>query len=371
MPEVRPGCPVRDDNRNLSRRFRRSAVPSAEQSRRSVTLREVAAAAKVHVATASRALDPDSVHPVAADTKARVHKAAEALGYRSHLVARGLRRGRSSTVGVVVADLANPFTAPILRGLENSLEAAGYMALVAESREDPARLASAVEHLLDRQVDALVLLATRHGDDDRVRAWSAQAPVALIGRTLPCTGLPAVTHDDRQGAELVAGHLAELGHRDVVQLPGPLDVPTFLDRYESFEKSAQQLGLVTRTAGRTVVADFGEAVRLVGRLLSGDGLGPSTAIFAHNDYMAMGAVRALRAAGLDCPGDLSVVGYNDVLMSECLDPPLTTIHIDGDELGRRAGQLALDLVNGARIHGEVVRSPAALVVRASTAPPRA
>jgi len=345
--------------------------------RQSVTLRDVAAAARVHVATASRALDADTAHPVSPETRARVQKVAEELGYRRHMMARGLRRGFSSTVGVVVADLSNPYMAPILRGLENSLEEAEYMALVTESRDESQVLERAVGHLLARQVDGLVLMAVRSGDRSRVRAWASKLPLVLAVRKLPSSGVPAVTHDDRGGARMVAEHLAELGHRAVVQLPGPLDVQSFKDRYESFAATAAKLGLEAWAVDPARGPTFDEGRRLMhqalARTASSAGTGGRrrmTGVFAHNDAMAMGAVRALREAGLDCPHDVSVIGYNDVAMAECLDPPLTTIRLNGYEVGRQAGEVVLAAIRGLPIPRRRPPVPAELVVRASAAPPR-
>ena len=157
-----------------------------------MTLRDVAAAARVHVATASRALDAETAHPVSPKTRARVQQVAEELGYRHHMMARGLRRGFSSTVGVVVADLGNPYTAPVLRGIQAILEQAGHMALVAESRDDSQALERAVDHLLARQVDGLILLAARAGDLQPILGWTARVPVVLAVRSLPGSGVPAV-----------------------------------------------------------------------------------------------------------------------------------------------------------------------------------
>src|SRR4029453_8872358 len=212
-------------------------------ARRSVTLRDVAPAARGHVDTASRALDAETAHPVSPKTRARVQKVAEELGYRHHILARGLRRGLSSTGGVVVADLGNPYTAPVLRGIQASLEQADHMALVAESRDDSQALERAVDHLLARQVDGLILLAARTGDLASILGWTARVPVVLAVRSLPGSGVPDVTHDDLGGGRLAAGHLAELGHRRVVQLPGPLDVQPFNDRLEGFCAAAAALGL--------------------------------------------------------------------------------------------------------------------------------
>jgi LacI family transcriptional regulator len=340
-------------------------TPGDRTARRPVTLRDVAAAARVHVATASRALDAETAHPVSRETRARVKRVAEELGYRHHMMARGLRRGFSSTVGVVVADLGNPYTAPVLRGLEHSLEQADYMALVTESRDDSQALERAVGHLLARQVDGLVLLAVRSGDLARVVGWMAWVPVVLAVRSLPGSGVPTVTHDDLGGARLAAEHLAELGHRRVVQLPGPLDMRPFRDRHDSFAEAAARLGIRAWALAAAERPDFDEGRRLMTQALADR---RATAVFAHNDAMAMGAVRALRDAGLDCPRDMSVVGYNDVPMADCFDPPLTTVRLDGYEVGRRAGEAVLAAIRGLPIPPADPPLPAELVVRASTAP---
>jgi LacI family transcriptional regulator len=341
-------------------------VDRSRKRGRSVTLRDVAAAASVHVATASRALDAETAHPVSPHTRARVQRVAEELGYRHHMMARGLRRGLSSTVGVVVADLGNPYTAPVLRGLQASLEQADHMALVTESRDDSEAMERAVGHLLARQVDGLVLLAARSGDQPRILEWAASVPVVLAVRGLPGSGIPAVTHDDLGGGRLAAQHLAELGHRQVVQLPGPLDVQSFKDRFEGFAQVAGRLGLEAWSVPAANRPILEEGRRLMEQALADPR--PATALFAHNDPMAMGAVRALRDAGLTCPGDVSVVGYNDVPMADCLDPPLTTIRLDGEEVGRRAGDAVLAAIRGLPLPDSGPPVPAELIVRASAAP---
>jgi LacI family transcriptional regulator len=335
--------------------------------RRSVTLRDVAAAARVHVATASRALDSQTAHPVSPETRARVKQVAEELGYQHHMMARGLRRGFSSTVGVVVADLGNAYTAPVLRGLQSRLEAAEYMALMTESRDDPQVLARAVGHLLGRQVDGLVVMAVRSGDLDQVLGWASRVPVVLAVRGLPGSGVPAVTHDDLGGARLAAAHLAQLGHRRVVQLPGPPDMQPFKDRDDGFAEAAAELGLEAWAVPPASRPVFDEGRRLMSAALEGGDR--ATAVFAHNDAMAMGAVRALREAGLHCPGDVSVVGYNDVPMADCFDPPLTTVRLNGDQVGRRAGEAVLAAIRGLPDAGGDPPEPAELVARASAGPP--
>jgi LacI family transcriptional regulator len=236
-----------------------------------------------------------------------------------------------------------------------------------ESRDDSQVLERAVGHLLARQVDGLVVLAVRSGDLDRVLKWAARVPVVLAVRGLPGSGVAAVTHDDLGGARLAAEHLAELGHRRVVQLPGPPDMQPFRDRYDGFTEAAAELGLEALAVPPASRPTFDEGRRLMGVAL--ESRDRATAVFAHNDAMAMGAVRALRDAGLGCPGDVSVVGYNDVPMADCLDPPLTTIRLDGHEVGRQAGEAVLAAIRGLPVPLGGQPSPAELVVRASAAPP--
>jgi LacI family transcriptional regulator len=198
-------------------------TPGSRTVRRSVTLRDVAAAARVHVATASRALDAETAHPVSPKTRALVRQVAEELGYRHHMMARGLRRGFSSTVGVVVADLGNPYTAPVLRGLQASLEQADHMALVTEPRDDSMALERAVGHLLARQVDGLVLAAVRGGDLDRVLEWSSRVPVILAAAD--CFDPPLTTirlHGDEIGRRAGEAVLAAIRGLEVPTGTSPI-----------------------------------------------------------------------------------------------------------------------------------------------------
>ena len=178
-----------------------------------------------------------------------------------------------------------------------------------------------------------------------------------------------MTHDDLGGGVLAAGHLAELGHRRVVQLPGPQDMQPFKDRHDSFAEAAAGLRLDARATLAASRPVFDEGRRLMALALA-DGT-QATGVFAHNDAMAMGAVRAVREAGLDCPRDVSVVGYNDVPMADCFDPPLTTIRLDGAEVGRQTAVAVLAAIRGLPIPTRARPVPAELVVRASATRPAA
>ncbi|QBI20895.1 LacI family transcriptional regulator [Egibacter rhizosphaerae] len=340
----------------------------------SVTLRDIAKAAGVDVSTVSRALDPHKESLVNAGTRARIRAAAENLGYTPHLIASALRRGRSLSVGVIVPDLGNTVYAPVVRGVAHSLDRGGYIPVVADTEDDSGRLATIVNHFLGRRVDALVVTAARRSDTaSLVRCHATGTPVVLAVRTLPDSGLPAVLHDDEGGGALAARHLVEQGHRVLAQIRGANDVQPFVDRSQGFEKTATALGARVEDLGEAAYAPtIDEGRRLAERLLREH---PScTAIFAHNDMLALGVLAAVRASGRRCPNDVSIVGYNDEFFAEHLDPALTTVHNPSYELGRRSGDLAI-----AHIERPDDEPPpdspdsiaAELTVRASTAAPPA
>jgi LacI family transcriptional regulator len=334
-------------------------------------LKDVARAAGVHTATVSRALDPGKMWLVRPDTRAKVQSAARELGYRADVVARSLRRGQTTTVGVVVADLGNTFVAPAMRGITDALERRGFMALISETQDDHDRLRASIENLLSRRVDGTIVMAARLGDAPLIEEIAREDhPVVLAVRTLPGSTLPSVTSDDVAGGRLAARHLAELGHTRVAELRGPHDVMSFVGRARGFSRAAEELGLeVVSVDGPAIHPTPSEGQRLMEKLLSTSGALP-TAVFAHNDAMAIGALAALRAAGLRCPDDVSVLGYNDAPLAGHLDPPLSTVRFQGDKIGRFAAEAVIAMIED---RGGVVASvnlPPELVVRASTAPPR-
>lgn len=334
-----------------------------------MTLKDVAEHLGVNASTVSRALDPTKAHLVNAATVARVRAAAEALGYRGDRVAGSLRRRATATVGVVVGELANPFIAPVIHGIARALAAEQLLPLIFETQDDSERLTWGVNHLLSRRVDAMIVTGARFGDRAVLESAARFVPVVVAVRGLPGSPLPHVLHDDRAGGAMAARHLVELGHTRLAQLRGPVDIGNFTARDEGFRDAC-------RDAGVDVVADVGfgtipnreEGERLATALLATPGPRP-TAVFAHNDLMALGALGVFRAHGIACPDDISLVGYNDSPAIDQVDPPLTSVAYPGAEVGEAAGTLALELiadsdrpVPGALFHPTIK-------VRASTAPP--
>lgn len=331
-----------------------------------VTLKDVAQRAGVHVSTVSRALDPEKAQLVGPETRERVQMAASELGYQGDAIASGLRRGRTNTFAIVVADLGNPFIAPVLRGIENGLVGRGIMALVAETQDRRDRMEQVMRSLVARRVDAIITTAAREGDARALRRINRQVPVVLAVRHLPGSGLPSIVHDDERGGRLAAEHLVSAGHRRIAQLPGPLDVSSFVERAAGFRSYMSLRGLEVREppepAGHPTLR---EGQKLMSRLLD-DIEEPPTAVFAHNDLMAFGALDALEERGLSCPKHVAIMGYNDTQMTPYTAPPLTTIRLPGYELGRLAADAATVLVEHPDEPTTNLTLPPVLIPRRST-----
>jgi LacI family transcriptional regulator len=333
-----------------------------------VTLRDVAELAGVHVSTASRALDsgPSRIGP---DTAEKVRSAAAELGYSRDLLASGLKRGRTKSIGVVIANHDNPYNVGVIRGITRVLEADDFVPLVAETGESKERFERLLRHLVGRRVDAVITAAVHLDAGEMLaRLLGGEVPVVLAGRGLPGGCYSSVLHDDLAGGSLAGEHLLALGHRRVAQLPGPVDIEPFLRRAEGFSAALAASGVeaIRGPGPGSVTPAFEEGRRMMSGLL-GLPAGP-TGVFVHSDVMAVGALDAIAAAGLRCPEDISVVGYNNVPMGRFVAPPLTTIEMPAEELGAEAARMALAAIEDAAAPRRVVVLPARLIVRRSTGP---
>jgi LacI family transcriptional regulator len=333
-----------------------------------VTLRDVARVAGVHPATVSRALNEETRALVNQETAARVLKAAEKLGYRPNPMARGLKTNRSYTIGVLVPDLTNPLFPPILRGIEDRLETAGYTPLTANTDNDADRELLDAQAMRARQVDGIIAATARL--DHRLHDELLQAGIelVLVNRRQEALPVSSATADDTMGMRLSVEHLLSLGHTKIAHLAGPLDYSTGLDRRDSFLETMRAAGVEPDPELVLVAEVFREpeGKRLCGQLV--DSGREFTAIAAANDLLALGCYDALAERGMRCPDDVSVVGFNDMPFAARFNPPLTTIHIPHYEIGTAAAELMLERLGGGDAPPREVRLEPSLVVRESTAP---
>lgn len=335
------------------------------------TLRDVADAAGVHAATASRALNPATRGLVNADTARRVIKVAETLGYRPNPIARGLKTAKSGTVGLVIPDLTNPLFPPIVRGIEDVLEAAGYSGLIVNTDNDPVREQTQIELLRSRQVEGLIV-ATALVDDPLLEQLRREGVLmVMVNRCPDGMDAPSITPDDATGVALAVNHLASLGHRRIAHLAGPSNTSTGVVRARSFRSTIRDLGLdddphLTVTCHHWSEDAGAEALR---GLLDADA--GFTAVAAGNDLIALGCYDVFAERGISCPDDMSVVGFNDMPFLDKMRPPLTTIAVPHHQIGAEAARLLLDAIAEPDRPSRSVLLPLSLVVRGSTAPPPA
>jgi LacI family transcriptional regulator len=298
--------------------------------------------------------------------------AAEELGYRPNPMARGLKTNRSFTIGVLVPDLTNPLFPPIVRGIEDELATEGYTALLANSDNDREKERLHFETMKDRQVEGFIM-ATAELDHPLIEdAIAADAPIVLVNRTVDSSRAFAVINDDRKGTGLAVDHLVELGHTRIAHIVGPERYSTGKTRYRGFIEAMKAAGLKADRALIRFTKTFveSEGARVFKQLLDDDSR-EFTAVVAGNDLLALGCYDVLREAGLSCPRDLSIVGFNDIPFLDKLQPPLTTVRIPHYELGTRAAALVLKRLRDPSLEPLTIRLDPELIVRGSTAPPAA
>lgn len=330
------------------------------------TLADVARAAGVHKATASRALNPQTRGQVNAATASRVQAAARRLGYVPNSVARGLRTRRTAAVGVLVPDLANPLFPPIVRAIENRLASDGYATLIVSTDGDDERERTQFAALEGRQVEGFIVATARRSHGLFTDAVARGVPVVFVNRFVDGLAAASVTADDAVGVSAAVEHLIGLGHRRIGYLAGPQDMSTGSIRLAAFRHA------VSGVDGSAVVcAAYTEEAGLAGtRMLLSRAPGV-TGIVGGNDLIALGALTALAEAGLRCPADVSVIGFNDMPFVVRIGPGLTTVRIPQHDMGVQAAELLLERIRDPGVVAKKLLLPVSLVIRGSTAaPPR-
>ena len=345
-------------------------MSAAARGRSAVTIRDVARVAEVHPGTVSRALNERTRALVNPDTAERVLRAAEQLGYRPNRIASGLKTSRSHTIGVLIPDITNPLFPPILRGIEDRLDEAGYTSLIVNTDNDPERERIDLEAMRARQVDGFISATARLDRELLAELAAAGTPLVLVNRSLEDGSVPAVTVDDRRGIALAVEHVASLGHKRIGHVAGPQNLSTGHRRRLGFTEAMRAAGLDASERQISFGASFteDEGARASAELLAA---APDvTAILAGNDLMAIGCFDTLERRGLSCPDDVSVVGFNDMPFVDRLRPPLTTVRVPQREIGKVAADLLLEQLSGADETATQILLEPTLMIRGSTAPPR-
>lgn len=339
------------------------AGPNATPASGVVTLGMVAQAAGVSPSTVSRILNGTAaVHD---SKRAVVEEAIKRLGYVPNPVARGLAGGRTLSVGVVTQSIDSPFYGVALRGIEETLDAAGYSALFVSGHWQADEEARCIEVLRSRRVDGIIVLAGRL-NDAALRQCAKALPMVVTGRSLKAPNLVSLEFDNFEGARLATHHLLALGHRRIAFITGDAAHLDAVERHRGYRAAIEAAGLnyEPELVSQGLFSEE-SGLAAMSRLL--DSRHPFTAVFASNDQMALGACLGLYRRGLHVPRDISVIGFDDLPVSPFLLPPLTTVHHPAYEIGRLAASSMLQMLRGEKPTGAV---PAPrVVVRESSSPP--
>lgn len=335
-----------------------------------ISIVDIAKIAQVSPSTVSRALQD---HPrISPERRAEIQSLAESLGYRPNQMARGLVTGRSRMLGAVVTDVTDPFVAEVLKGAEAAARAADYGLLFAMSNRDPGQEMAAAETLLDHEVDGVIVISSRipgrYLDLPRSgRTTGDQAPLVLVNNELAGPRIFSVRMDNTSSAREAVTYLWRLGHRRIAFVAGPEGGRSNRERLAGYRQGIAANGL--GPAPELIIGGGGlleDGPRALAALMQMPD--SPTAVLCYNDLAAIGLLASAVKAGLRVPGELSVVGFDNIPLSAYATPPLTTIDQPAGALGRAAVESCLQAVAGLPVSDVVLQGH--LVVRESAGPPQ-
>lgn len=332
-------------------------------------MRHIAQQAGVSLGTVSHVINGTA--GVREPLRQRVLDAIQALGYQPSQLARGLRRNRSSIVGMIIPDIANPFFPATVRGVEDVAHRHGYRLVLCNADNDPEKEIEYMQELRSYRIAGLVMTPSE-GSNLRQLNWLGQddCPTVCLDRRPDDWHGDSVGIDNAEGARTVVRHLIQLGHRRIAAIAGPLTLENARLRLQGVRDALEEAGLTlapnhlkqSRFDRLSAHEATGELLRLRTR---------PTAIVCANDLIALGALAAVREAGLRCPEDISITGFDDLEWAAYTAPTLTTVAQPGYELGAAAASLLMQRLNGESGPTRAVLLPSELRIRQSTAPPHA
>ena len=340
--------------------------PSSSTLAKPPSIKDIARIAGVAHSTVSRALRNSPL--VNRETVERIQRIATEAGYRTSAAARSLVTRRSDTIGVVVTNIADPFVAGVVSGIEESADQHGLSVFLANSNAEPEREVRVARKFEERRVDGIIVTASRVGAQYVPLFSHMQVPIVLLNNQHPSQFAHSVMIANVQASLDATRHLIALGHRRIAYLGDRYGYQSDAERYTGYRQAVEERDLpfepllVAHGDGKpegaeTAIADLLALPQ------------PPTAVFCYNDLSALGAMRQIRNRGLRIPADISVVGFDDLYISQYTDPPLTTVRQPMRQMGRMAMETLLQIFAGAE-SGHDIKVPGELIVRQSTALPK-
>lgn len=330
------------------------------------TIKDVAALAGISYTTVSHVLN--KTRPVSEPVRLKVEAAIDQLGYVPSAVARSLKAKTTRTIGLLIPNGINPYFAELARGIEDHCERNGFCVILCNSDDNPQKQRNYLRVLLEKRVDGLIVSSVGGDVSNAGGLAEVRTPLVVVDREFEGVEADIVRIDHEEGAYLATRHLLELGHRDIACIGGPRDTLVADMRRAGFRRAMRQAGIDIQP-GWTLHSEFSSPAgyQAAVSLLAGQ---PPTAIFAGNDAIAIGVLRAAAERNVSVPNDLSVVGFDDIQMGRYVYPALTTVGQSITQLGETAAEMLLRriaAVDAGALQKRLIKP--SVVVRESTAPP--
>ncbi|MGM1048253.1 MAG: LacI family DNA-binding transcriptional regulator [Bacillota bacterium] len=313
------------------------------------TILDVARHANVSKASVSRVINNNP--KVDKNIRERVEQAIEELGYRPSAIARNLANNTSNMIGLILPDITNPFFPLVARGIEDAAHELGYTLFICNTDNDPKIEQEYIHKMAQQQVGGIILISSIIDEGKMNDLLSLQIPFVLCDRTITQTPFDVVTIDHYRAAYEAVEHLISQGHKNICHISGPLQVQTAVTRKEGYMDAMLAAGLSPRIGVGNFSYESG--VEQMNLLLNGDSYQP-TALFAANDLIAFGAMNAIKARGLSIPGDIAVIGCDDIIFGQMYNPALSSISVPTYQIGATAVSLLNDRMKGERMDARQV-----------------
>ncbi|HEY8362023.1 MAG TPA: LacI family DNA-binding transcriptional regulator [Tissierellaceae bacterium] len=328
-----------------------------------VTIKDIAKLANVSIATVSRVIN-NKPGGVSEETRKRILELVKELGYQPNAIARSLVTKKTKTIGLIIPDISNPFFPDIARGVEDGAYMYGYNVFLCNTDDNLAKESEYINALKEKYVDGIIFTSSSIPKHEHMVALiKSGIPVVIIDRRIDFEDVYGVFVDNYEGGYIATKYLIDLGHRRIACIAGPLHTTTAKDRLEGYKKALMESGISIEEE-LIFEGDYKINSGIVGaeKVLQHK----ITAIFACNDLMAYGAYKTIKSLGYKIPDDVSVIGFDDIQLSQILEPQLTTIKQPAYDMGLTAASMLIKLVEGQKLNKRVINFKPRLIIRRST-----
>ncbi|EIV99403.1 LacI family DNA-binding transcriptional regulator [Thermoanaerobacter siderophilus] len=328
-----------------------------------VTIKDIAKLANVSITTVSRVINNKS-EGVSEETRNRILQLVKELGYQPNAIARGLVTKKTKTIGLIIPDISNPFFPDIARGVEDSAHIYGYNVFLCNTDDNLEKESEYINALKEKYVDGIIFTSSSIPKHEHITDLiKSGIPVVIMDRRIDSEDIYGVFLDNYEGGYIATKYLIDLGHKRIGCITGPLYISNAIERLEGYKRALVDNEI--EVDNRLIFeGDYKINSGIIGaeKLLEHE----VTAIFASNDLMAYGAYKAIRSYGYKIPDDISVVGFDDIQLSQILEPQLTTIRQPAYDMGLTAARMLIKLIEGKKMNKKIANFRPQLIIRQST-----